>query len=47
MFDFYGTEYDEEAGVLEYKLASEDPVQDGENTFCGHEIHEAMHEFVN
>jgi serine protein kinase len=47
MFDFYGTEYDEEAGVVEYKLASEDPLHDGENTFYGHIIHEAMHEFVN
>jgi len=25
MFDYYGTEYDEDAGVVEYKLASEDP----------------------
>jgi len=47
MFDFYGTEYDEEAGVVEYKLASEDPLNDGENTFYGHIIHEAIHEFVN
>jgi serine protein kinase len=47
MFDFYGTEYDEEAGVVEYKLASGDPLNDGENTFYGHIIHEAMHEFVN
>jgi serine protein kinase len=47
MFDHYGTEYDEEAGVVEYKLASEDPLQDGENTFYGRVIHEAMHEFVN
>ncbi len=47
MFDFYGTEYDEEKGVVEYKLASEDPLEDGENTFYGRVIHEAMHEFVN
>src|SRR6056297_2858668 len=47
MFDYYGTEYDEDAGVVEYKLASEDPLQDGENTFYGHEIHRAIHEFVN
>jgi serine protein kinase len=47
MFDFYGTEYDEDDGVVEYKLASEDPVNDGENTFYGGVIHEAIHEFVN
>ncbi|PSQ29475.1 serine protein kinase PrkA [Halobacteriales archaeon SW_10_68_16] len=47
MFDSYGTEYDEEAGVVEYKLASEDPLGDGENTFYGRVVHEAMHEFVN
>jgi serine protein kinase len=47
MFDHYGTEYDEEAGVVEYELASEDPLHDGENTFYGRVIHEAMHEFVN
>ena len=47
MFDYYGTEYDEEAGVVEYRLASEDPLYDGENTFYGREIHEAIHEFVN
>ncbi|MXR50785.1 serine protein kinase PrkA [Halovenus sp. WSH3] len=47
MFDFYGTEYDEDKGVVEYKLASEDPLDDGENTFYGRVIHEAIHEFVN
>ena len=47
MFDHYGTEYDEEAGVVEYKLASEDPLNDGENTFFGRVIHESIHEFVN
>jgi serine protein kinase len=47
MFDFYGTDYDEEAGVVEYALAAEDPLNDGENTFYGRVIHEAMHEFVN
>jgi len=47
MFDYYGSEYDEEAGVVEYKLASEDPLNDGENTFYGRVIHNAMHEFVN
>jgi serine protein kinase len=47
MFDFYGTSYDEEAGVVEYELASKDPLQDGENTFYGPVVHEAIHEFVN
>jgi len=47
MFDYYGTSYDEEAGVVEYEIASEDPLNDGENTFYGREIHEAIHEFVN
>ncbi|MFW6018836.1 MAG: serine protein kinase PrkA, partial [Halapricum sp.] len=47
MFDFYGTEYDEDAGLVEYKLASEDPIGDGENTFYGRIIHESIHEFVN
>jgi len=47
MFDYYGTEYDEDAGVVEYKLASEDPLNDGENTFYGRVVHESMHEFVN
>ncbi|WP_255195642.1 PrkA family serine protein kinase [Halorarius litoreus] len=47
MFDFYGTEYDEDAGVVEYQLASEDPLGDGENTFYGRNIHESIHEFVN
>jgi len=47
MFDFYGTEYDEETGVVEYHLASEDPLGEGENTFYGREIHAAIHEFVN
>jgi len=45
--DFYGTEYDEEAGVVEYHHASEDPLGDGENTFYGRVVHEAIHEFVN
>jgi serine protein kinase len=47
MFDFYGTEYDEDAGVVEYLLASEDPLNDGENTFYGRSVHESIHEFVN
>ncbi|MFB6184122.1 MAG: PrkA family serine protein kinase, partial [Haloarculaceae archaeon] len=47
MFDYYGTDYDEDAGVVEYELASKDPLHDGENTFYGRVIHEAIHEFVN
>jgi serine protein kinase len=47
MFDYYGTEYDEDAGVVEYELAAEDPVHDGENTFYGRVVHRAIHEFVN
>jgi serine protein kinase len=47
MFDFYGTEYDEEDGVVEYHVAGEDPVGDGENVFYGREVHEAIHQFVN
>ena len=47
MFDHYGADYDEEAGVVEYELASEDPLHDGENVFYGREVHESIHEFVN
>jgi serine protein kinase len=47
MFDFYGTTYDEDRGVVEYQLASEDPLNDGEDTFYGRVVHEAIHEFVN
>ncbi|WP_224335152.1 PrkA family serine protein kinase [Haloprofundus halobius] len=47
MFDYYGTEYDEDAGVVEYLMASEDPLHDGENIFYGREVHESIHEFVN
>ena len=47
MFDFYGTTYDEDAGIVEYRLASEDPLFDGQNTFYGRAIHRAIHEFVN
>ncbi|MFQ3319678.1 MAG: serine protein kinase [Natronomonas sp.] len=47
MFDHYGTSYDEDAGVVEYELASEDPLGEGENTFYGRVVHEAIHEFVN
>jgi serine protein kinase len=47
MFDHYGTDYDERAGVVEYLMASEDPLHDGENVFYGREVHESIHEFVN
>jgi len=47
MFDHYGTTYDEDAGVVEYLMASEDPLHDGENVFYGREVHESIHEFVN
>jgi len=47
MFDHYGTSYDEDAGVVEYQMASEDPIHDGENVFYGREVHESIHEFVN
>jgi serine protein kinase len=47
MFDHYGTRYDDERGVVEYALAADDPLHDGEKVFYGHEVHEAIHEFVN
>ncbi|MFC7223110.1 PrkA family serine protein kinase [Halalkalicoccus sp. GCM10025322] len=47
MFDHYGTRYDEESGTVEYLLASEDPLGDGENTFYGEVVHRSIHEFVN
>ncbi len=47
MFDHYGTSYDETDGVVEYDIATDDPLTDGENTFYGRGIHEAIHEFVN
>jgi len=47
MFDYYGSEYNEEWDVIEYRLASEDPLHDGENTFYGIEVHQAIHDFVN
>ena len=47
MFDHYGTSYDEEAGIVEYEIASADPLGDGQNTFYGRVIHEAIHEFTN
>ncbi len=47
MFDHYGTSYDEESGTVEYLLASEDPLFDGENAFYGEVVHRSIHEFVN
>ncbi len=47
MFDYYGTSYDEDRGLVEYALASEDPLHDGEHCFYGRVVHEAIHEFVN
>lgn len=47
MFDFYGKEYDEERGIVLYRLASEDPLHDGDNTFYGSQVHKSIHEFVN
>ncbi|WP_257297963.1 PrkA family serine protein kinase [Haloarchaeobius sp. FL176] len=47
MFDFYGTEYDEREGIVKYQLATEDPLNDGENTFYGNVIHQSIHEFIN
>ncbi|MFB6282817.1 MAG: PrkA family serine protein kinase [Halobacteria archaeon] len=47
MFDHYGKTYDEDTGVVKYKIASEDPLNEGENEFYGDEIHLAIHEFVN
>ncbi|WP_232688333.1 PrkA family serine protein kinase [Halobacterium zhouii] len=46
MFDFYGSTTDDD-GVVEYELASEDPLGEGANTFFGREVHESIHEFVN
>lgn len=47
MFDYYGTEYHEDWEIVSYKMASEDPLSDGENEFYGREVHEAIHDFVN
>lgn len=47
MFDFYGTEYNEDWDIIEYKMASEDPLNDGENKFYGREVHRSIHDFVN
>ncbi len=47
MFDFYGKEYIEGKELVKYKLASEDPLHNGEHRFFGDEVHRAIHEFVN
>ena len=47
MFDYYGTDYDEDAGIVRYHLATEDPLDDGDNAFYGEGIHRSIHEFVN
>lgn len=47
MFEFFGTEYDEDRGIVDYKFATEDPLHDGENTFFGETVHKAIHDFVN
>ncbi len=47
MFDYYGTEYNENWEIIEYKLASEDPLNNGENNFYGREVHNAIYKFVN
>jgi len=47
MFDYYGTEYDEDAGIVRYEFATEDPLFDGENVFYGEGTHVAIHEFAN
>jgi serine protein kinase len=47
MFDYYGTDYHDEWEIVQYKMAAEDPLNDGENEFYGREVHEAIHDFVN
>jgi serine protein kinase len=47
MFDEYGTEYNEDWGIVEYKIASEDPLHDGKYRFYGKKVHESIHDFVN
>lgn len=47
MFEYYGSEYDEDRGVVMYEMASQDPIDDGENVFYGREVHQAIHNFVN
>lgn len=47
MFDYYGSEYDENLEVMRYNLATEDPLGDGENKFFGKDVMRSIHEFVN
>ena len=47
MFTYYETSYNEDKGIVEYKLASADPLNDGKNKFFGENVHRAIHEFVN
>jgi serine protein kinase len=47
MFDYYGTEYNEDWEIIEYDMASKDPLNEGENEFYGREVHKAIHEFIN
>jgi len=47
MFEYYGVDYDEDKGVKKYKLATEDPLHDGENVFFGENVHQSIHDFVN
>lgn len=47
MFNYYGTEYDSDWDIVEYKMFSEDPINNGENKFYGREVHESIHQFVN
>jgi len=47
MFEYFGSEYDEDKGIVRYDLATEDPFHDGENVFFGEDVHESIHDFVN
>jgi serine protein kinase len=47
MFEYYGTEYNEDEGYVEYELATKDPINDGKNKFFGRNIHRSIHKFVN
>lgn len=47
MFDYYGTEYDEENDILRYKMFSEDPLHDGEYRIMGTNVHQSIYNFVN
>jgi len=47
MFEYFGSEYNEDKGIVRYDLATEDPLHDGENVFFGEDVHESIHDFVN